>query len=268
MVKKKPKGILKVDQVKEKKGISCDALKCIAMLTMALNHIAHICVIPGTWLSVTMIGVGYFTGPLMCWLIVDGYHHTRSLKKYALRLFIFALISQIPYSLALSSKIISFTEYNMMFTLLCCLGITAAWYEIQNERLKGLIIVGLIAVTYFCDWSIIGPLLTIYYLHFGKDKEGLKKACFLGAASVAIMMTIINIDGESLILFDSAILGGILTGIIAGAATASAGLSYIYLYNGKKAKRGGTFFKWFFYIFYPGHLLILGIIRLIISGII
>ena len=252
-------------------GVSCDVLKCIAMLTMTLNHIAHVFISEDTWAYMFLVSIGHFTAPLMCWLIVDGYHYTHSVKKYALRLFVFALLSQFPYMLAFSGSLLTFRNLNMLFTLLLSLGITAAWYEIKDEMLRNLIIFVLLAASSICDWNIIGPLLTILYLRFSTDapfanasfdkRNSLKKACLVGFLVVFISITATQAETGSFSVFGSVTAGAVLFGFTSAICAAAAGLSYIYLYNGRRAKKGATFFKWFFYLFYPVHLLVIGLAR-------
>lgn len=77
-----------------------DQIKYIAVFTMLLNHVANIFLQPGTFACEALKDIGYFTAPVMCWFLVEGYRYTRSVKKYAGRLLIFAVISQLPYYLA------------------------------------------------------------------------------------------------------------------------------------------------------------------------
>ena len=57
-----------------------------------------------------MIDIGYLTAVTMCYFLVEGYYYTRSKVAYMQRLLIVALISQIPYTLALGLK-----QLNMLF---------------------------------------------------------------------------------------------------------------------------------------------------------
>ena len=45
-----------------------------------------------------------------------------------------------------------------------------------------------------------------------------------------------------------------------------AGIVIVCFYNGRRAARGKTFLKWFFYLFYPVHMLILGLLRIALIG--
>ena len=76
-------------------GLNRDTIKYIAMLTMLLNHLSTIFLDRGTFLGELFLDVGYFTAPVMCWFLAEGYQYTRSKKNYAVRLFLFALLSEI-----------------------------------------------------------------------------------------------------------------------------------------------------------------------------
>ena len=98
-------------------GLNRDAIKMIAMGTMLLNHVATVFMEPGTFLFELFVDIGYFTAITMCYFLVEGWHYTRSRTRYALRLFLFALLSQIPFSYAFSEDgSLWYSNLNMMFT--------------------------------------------------------------------------------------------------------------------------------------------------------
>ena len=89
-----------------------DVIKYIAIVTMTLNHISNIFMDPDTVLGEAFLDIGYFTAITMCYFLVEGYHYTHSKKKYGQRLLLFALISQVPFQLA-----VGYFALNMLFTL-------------------------------------------------------------------------------------------------------------------------------------------------------
>lgn len=97
------------------KILNRDQIKLLAIITMTFNHISHVLMTPGSVLAEVFEDIGYFTAMTMCFFLTEGYRYTRSKKAYAQRLFVFALISQIPYVLA-----VGFFQLNVLFTLLAC----------------------------------------------------------------------------------------------------------------------------------------------------
>lgn len=129
----------------KKKGLSGNTLKIIAIIAMFIDHSALIILdsylnkfVPydsgekelslyfaqnpdmDTLNKVSMIMhlIGRLAFPIFAFLIVEGYKHTRSVKKYAKNLVLFALISEIPYDIAFEGKIFAPERQNVMFTLL------------------------------------------------------------------------------------------------------------------------------------------------------
>lgn len=241
------------------KLLNRDAIKYIAMFTMFLNHVANFFLDPGTVLFTILVDIGYFTAPVMCYFLVEGYHYTRSKKKYARRLAVFALISELPFCLAFSEvytgeKIISFCGFNMIFTLFLCFCILLAIDYVQNDLLQIFLIAGLFVLSLFSDWALVAPLFTVLFARAGKDKRRIKNAYLTGAGLFAIM----NFNpGTGL----SGILIGLVYALMSAVGILAAGAVIVWLYNGKRMEHRKTFSKWFFYWFYPVHLLILGIIR-------
>lgn len=157
----------------------------------------------------------------MCYFLVEGFQYTHSKKNYAIRLAIFALVSEIPYCLAFTNNgLLEFRELNMLFTLLICFAILMAVEKVSNKVIR---------------------TVCISMLLFG----GLNFAGGLGRFSMEI----------NLIYALGSMMGIALAGIV-----------IVIFYNGRRIEKGSVFFKWFFYWFYPVHLLLLGIIRVTYMG--
>ena len=234
-----------------------DTIKYIAMLTMLLNHIANVFLEPGTILSTIFLDLGYFTAPVMCYFLVEGYHYTRSKRKYAQRLALFALLSEIPFCLAFSqvytgARILSFCGFNMIFTLLLCFGILYVREQMPDGFRKSLSMVLLFFLSLFSDWAVLAPLFTLLFARAEKDKRKIENAF----AIVAVVFAVLNFQYSGRIFLD------LVQALLSACGIVLAGIVIVYLYNGKRMERGKTFSKWFFYLFYPVHLLILGVIRI------
>ena len=122
-----------------------DVIKYFAMLTMLLNHISTIFMKSGSFLAELFLNLGYFTAITMCYFLVEGFQYTHSKKNYAIRLAIFALVSEIPYCLAFTNNgLLEFRELNMLFTLLICFGILMAVEKVSNKVIRATCILILI----------------------------------------------------------------------------------------------------------------------------
>lgn len=226
-----------------------DMIKYMAMFTMLLNHVATIFMVPGSWIREIFIDLGYFTAPVMIYFLIEGYDYTHSRKAYFKRLLIFGVISEIPFCMAFSQgKIIDFSGFNMLFTLCLCFGIIWVEREVKNRRNRIIFITGIILLSVFCDWAIFAPVFTLIFI------QG--KKAFLKAALLFFAINFVNEwgripFGKNIIYAGMSMLGILL-----------AGICILFFYNGKRGERGKIFSKWFFYLFYPLHLLVLGLLRI------
>lgn len=226
-----------------------DIIKYIAMAAMLLNHIANIFLPSGTLLNEIFLDIGYFTAITMCYFLVEGYEYTHSKKQYGIRLFVFAVISQIPFQMAFQHG-----GLNMIYTLFICFLILVVREKVANQVLCIVLQTVLVLVTILGDWPLFAPIFTIMFDAWKKDEKKLPLAYVIAMISFGLMnfMNATYIYEELPIAILSAL--GSCVGILAS------GIVILYLYNGKRAEHGRTISKWFFYIFYPGHLLVLALI--------
>ena len=127
-----------------------DTCKYIAILTMVCNHIARMFLTPGNFLYESLSDIGYFAAMTMCYFLVEGYYYTRSRKNYAGRLLVFAVLSQIPYSMAFRDG-----QLNMLFTLLLCLAVPELIERPMAEWEHRISLVLIFATSFFCCWKLI-----------------------------------------------------------------------------------------------------------------
>lgn len=232
-------------------GLCRETVKYIAIVAMTLNHIAHCFLTPGAFLYQLLVGIGYFTAPVMCYFLTEGYGYTRSKQRYALRLLLFALISQPPFWLAFSEKGVG---ANMIFTLFLCVCLLIYMEKMEGHPLCGLGLFALTAVTIFSDWGVAAPLMVYGFQKKKGDRKGTGGIFWLTALWMAV--------NEAACIMEQG--GGpgqaLAGGFLALSGPCLAGVVILFFYNGKKSSRGGRFSKWFFYLYYPAHLLALGLL--------
>ncbi len=228
-----------------------DTIKYIAMLTMLLNHISHMFLPVGSFLGEFFTDIGYFTAPTMCYFMVEGYGYTRSKVKYGLRLFVFAVMSQVPFMLALR-----FGKLNMIFTLLCCFFILVVMEKVADPWLRTLLCAVLIFVTVIGDWSVFAPVFTILFRNNRGNRAGMLSSYGITCVIFVLMSIQSNLMWPGYTMPEA-----VVSGVLSGAGIVMSAVVILFFYNGKRAERGRNFSKWFFYIFYPGHLAILCLIR-------
>ena len=197
-------------------------LKCIAMITMLIDHIGAI-LFPGQYLF-RMIGRLSF--PIFCFLLVEGFYHTRNVEKYMIRLGCFAIISEIPHDLAFQNELLEFEHQNIFFTLLLGLVLMNAIQKTNKTGTRAVYVLMAMwaANTFGLSYDARGILLIMIF-YFLRDRVSVK--LILGAAWNFLWTQI-------------QWYGAFASGLI-------------LLYNGKK----GRSMKYLFYVFYPVHLLIL-----------
>lgn len=238
----------------EKEGyrvLNRDVIKYIAMFTMLLNHISHMLPKEEMFLSELFVDVGYFTAITMCYFMVEGYRYTRSKKRYGRRLLLFAIISQFPYSLVFGIE----NGFSMIYTLFLCFMILVVREKVTNEILKNGLVLALALATCVGDWPILAAIFVILFDMAGADKKKFWYAYVVGMLGIGSMKFMVGY-----ISLEYSIPKSLLYAAGGSLGVLSSGLIIRYLYNGKRATHGQAISKWFFYIFYPAHLLVLGII--------
>lgn len=233
-----------------KRGISGSTLKIIAIISMLTDHIGAVVVLGflqhawyGQWLInlyyVMRLLIGRIAFPIFCFLLVEGFGHTRNAAKYALRLFVFALVSEIPFDLAFEGKLFAPKYQNVFFTLFIGLLVMMAYKGI-TERLKAAVWIKLI--------------LYIAALAAGMGIAWLLKTDY-DAIGVGCIMALYIFRRNKAAQITAGCAGFFASCFFTGGSELTAPLAFIPIgfYNGKR----GLKMKYFFYLFYPLHLLVL-----------
>lgn len=234
--------------MKNKKGVTGSELKYIAILAMLIDHIAALFIPADEPLYACMKFVGRLTAPIMCFFISEGYHYTKNLKKYFVRLSIFAVISHFAFAFAFNGSFLDANRESMITTLFLCL---LAVHVIHFDKIKlGFKLPLLLLIAYTaqnCDWGAEAVIYTIVF-DLARENRKTQIIAYSGAAAVFKLLPLIKVvmRNPAFIATEGHVLGVFLT------------IPLLLLYNGEKG--GGKYTKWVFYVFYPLHLLLLGYI--------
>lgn len=224
-------------------------IKYIAISAMLIDHIAEFFIPEATLPWYIMRIIGRFTAPVMCYFLAEGFRYTSSTKKYGIRLFVFAVISQPAYAFVHGFSILT-PKFNMIFTLFLCFLILLAYEKIENIFLKTTVIFLLVAVSVFSDWGIIAPLWVLSFYMVNSRKNILT---FTAVSLLHVALCISNCVANGELWYSPLWQIGVLLFIP------------VLLVHKKNLKKQSNFSKWFFYIFYPLHLVLIGIADTIIN---
>lgn len=220
------------------KIMSGSTLKVLACVAMFIDHFAKIYLIKFDWARMTLFSIfgrnfsvvqlmvmfGRFAFPIFAFLLVNGFLHTKDRKRYGLNLFIFALLSEIPFNL-LFNNALTFPKQNVMFTLLlgylalCCLD-----YFKGKPLISVFSIVLLYVMTRLikADYGASGYLFILLLYGLRKEKAIQSLACsMLLSMKFMVFLSFIPIN----------------------------------MYNGERGFIKTRFSKYCFYAFYPLHML-------------
>lgn len=193
--------------------------------------------------------------PVMFFSVADGYKYTRDRKKYALRLLIFACISQIPDWLVMQ-PVYGWWTSNVIFSLFFGLLSIFAWESDKKKWQKILLIILCNAATVLImsDWLIFGVLF-ILFIHIFRERPKVRLISYTVIAAIWQIIAIITSGITDVKVWTDSLLRF--------AVVMLAYFCVTVLCSGKKGKHP-VFSKWFFYIFYPLHyLIIFAVFRLI-----
>lgn len=231
-------------------------IKLIAIITMICDHSSDAIVGHLTFFNI----IGRIAFPLFCFQLVIGYKHTTNIKKYLIRLIIFGLLSQVPFSIFIYSFTGTFDTLNIFFTLFLGLIAILTLDKLPNKWLAIIIDALIILIADFIkvDYGWFGVCLILCIFVFYNDKHNKKENAnnFLDIFRNNILFTI----AFFLLCFTKyCIHFAIANAYIVWAEILGTFFPIIFmlLYNGKK----GPSFKYFFYAFYPIHLLLLTLIH-------
>lgn len=229
-------------------GLSGNQIKWIAIAAMLIDHIAWGFVPFASVLGQVMHVIGRITAPTMCFFIAEGYYYTRSVKKYALRLGIFALVSQLPFAMFETGNPFSLSQFSVIYTLFLSLLAVWAWDKIENELLEVCAIAILCILSLHGDWMFFDIAFSlVFWKYRGNFKE---QACWFSVfAVVMVALSSFSMLAMGKHFYNQLFQAGVFLC-----------LPILSLYNGKRG--GGKNSKWTFYVFYPLHLLILGLIKI------
>lgn len=238
------------------KKLNSNHLKMIAIIAMTVDHIADL-IYPGfptNPIALVLHIIGRLTAPIMWFFICEGFHYTRNLRKYLLRMFVFAVISHFAYCFAFGISFVPFSggifnQTSVIWPLFWA--IVVLWIinsaTMLRQWQKWLLIILINLITFPADWSCIAVMaIASMYSNRGNLKKQISSMMFWVVIYSVVSFFCVN-KAYALVQ-----LGVILV------------YPLLNQYNGQKGR--AKWMKWFFYLYYPAHLVVVGLIRLAVYG--
>ena len=235
--------------------ISAAALHIIAMTLMLMDHLWATLLPAKEWLTCA----GRVAFPIFAFMAVEGYFHTRSFKKYILRMLLFAVLSEIPFDLMYGGTWFYPVHQNVLWTFL--LSLLGVWL-MEQVRKKGktwmyllvcvlVVLAGLVLGTLcMVDYYGVG-VLTVFVFYF---LHGRKWWCFLGQLAALYWLNVELLGG---LMYPVQLFG--MEFELCQQGLALLALIPIWLYHGRQGYHSKPF-QYVCYGFYPVHMLVIVLI--------
>lgn len=218
------------------------SLKLIAMISMVFDHVGDMFFPGALWMRM----IGRLAMPLFSFCIAEGYAHTKNKQRYLLRMGVFALVSEIPFDLAFEGRV-GLGHQNIMLSFFLAILALMLFDRIRGEgkehaagkTLLGILCVCAVAVLALvlrADYTLFA-VLAVFLFYVLRNRHPLLR-CGVGVGFLALTRTVGYYRATGLSLIP------------------------LLLYNGKR----GRGLKWLFYAFYPGHLLLLYLLKTALGG--
>lgn len=233
-------------------------LKMIAIIAMVIDHVGWVFVPTESTLGQLMHFVGRLTCPIMCYFLAQGYLRSSDRWRYASRLFVFALLSQLPYGLMVygyqavfDDPMLVLARGNILFNLLLALGVLVLFGSKFSTLLKSVGLIFALFLSTHLDWGIyvIAFVLVLYYVCDDKNTQ------FLAYLVVAMGMLLLADRGYNPVM-PALTLNWYPLGILLAPFC-------WYFYDGTLGRRVGG--RYFFYAFYPAHMMILVMLAMVLD---
>lgn len=224
---------------------------------MTLDHLAW-AIWPGfstNSFAITIHIIGRLTCPIMCFFIAEGYHYTKNLKKYIGRMFLFAVISHFPYVFCSFNYVDAlsfvpfahgwiFNQTSVLWAFAWSLILIRVYDSKLKMPIKFTLNMLIVAVSFPADWSIAPMIILSFWANRGKF---LKQMLWL--------MFWVLVYGVVYFFAVDMIYGVLQLGVCLA-------IPVLLLYNGQRGKypKMNKFLKWGFYIYYPLHLTVIGLL--------
>ena len=235
--------------------LSAAALHILAMALMLCDHLWATLLPAQEWLTC----VGRLAFPMFAFMAAEGYFHTRSFKRYALRMLVFALLSEIPFDLMYGGTWFYPVHQNVIWTLLIGLLGIRAMEAVREKGKLWLYVLTCVGVTAL--GAALGTLglvdyygagvLTVFVFYFFHGREWWK---LLGQILALYWINVRMLGGQ---VYPMTILG--MDVELSQQGLALLALVPIWLYRGRQGHHSKAF-QYACYAFYPVHMLILALI--------
>lgn len=235
-------------------GLTANMLRLIAIVLMIFDHVWATFLSFGNWMTY----LGRLAFPIFAFQLAEGFVHTKNVKKYALRLGIFALVSELPFNLFYGSSWVNPFHQNVLFTFL--LGLAAMVVIDRMKTLRTaktiaggvalLLLIAVASVVTFPDYGFSGfAMIVLFYV--------CRDFPFAWLAQLVGMVCINIVFAEGMTI-PITVFGHVIEFAKQGFAVFA--LPIIWCYGGRKGK-SNKFIQYGSYAFYPVHMIILYLIR-------